>query len=50
MMTSLQIWSRLGAKVTVVEYLDRILPGIDGELAKNAQRILARQGISASGV
>ena len=40
-----QIWSRLGAKVTVVEYLDRILPGIDGELAKNAQRLLARQGI-----
>jgi dihydrolipoamide dehydrogenase len=40
-----QIWSRLGAKVTVVEYLDRILPGIDGELARNAQRILARQGI-----
>jgi len=40
-----QIWSRLGAKVTVVEYLDRILPGIDGELARSAQRILARQGI-----
>lgn len=40
-----QIWSRLGAKVTVVEYLDRILPGIDGELAKNAQRLLARNGI-----
>jgi dihydrolipoamide dehydrogenase len=40
-----QIWSRLGAKVTVVEYLDRILPGMDGETAKNAQRIFARQGI-----
>ncbi|UDF32640.1 UNVERIFIED_ORG: dihydrolipoyl dehydrogenase (plasmid) [Roseateles sp. XES5] len=40
-----QIWSRLGARVTVVEYLDRILPGIDGELAKNAQRLLARHGI-----
>ena len=40
-----QIWSRLGAKVTVVEYLDRILPGIDGEIAKSAQRLLARQGV-----
>lgn len=40
-----QIWSRLGTKVTVVEYLDRILPGIDGELTKNAQRLLARHGI-----
>ncbi len=40
-----QIWSRLGAKVIVVEYLDHILPGIDGELARNTQRILARQGI-----
>jgi dihydrolipoamide dehydrogenase len=40
-----QIWSRLGSKVTVVEYLDRILPGIDGEVAKTAQRILARHGI-----
>ncbi|MCT7664280.1 dihydrolipoyl dehydrogenase [Shinella kummerowiae] len=39
-----QIWSRVGSKVTVVEYLDRILPGIDGEVAKTAQRILARHG------
>jgi dihydrolipoamide dehydrogenase len=38
------VWSRLGAKVTVVEYLDRILPGMDGEIAKNFQRILAKQG------
>lgn len=40
-----QIWSRLGARVTVVESLARILPGVDGELAKNAQRLLARHGI-----
>ncbi len=41
-----QIWSRLGAKVTVVEYLDRILPGADGEIAKTAQRLLQRQGLA----
>ena len=40
-----QIWSRLGAKVTVVEYLDRILPRIHGEIAKSVQRLLARQGV-----
>ena len=40
-----QVWSRLGAKVTVVEYLDRILPGIDGEIAKLAQRALAKRGL-----
>src|SRR5690606_32251112 len=38
------VWARLGAKVTVVEYLDRILPGMDGEVAKQFQRILAKQG------
>ncbi|HEY8593878.1 MAG TPA: dihydrolipoyl dehydrogenase [Devosiaceae bacterium] len=38
------VWSRLGAKVTVVEYLDRILPGMDGEVAKQFQRILSKQG------
>jgi dihydrolipoamide dehydrogenase len=38
------VWSRLGAKVTVVEFLDRILPGMDGEVAKQFQRILAKQG------
>jgi dihydrolipoamide dehydrogenase len=38
------VWSRLGAKVTVVEYLDRILPGMDEEIAKQFQRILAKQG------
>ena len=39
------VWRRLGAEVTVVEYLDRILPGADGEVAKQAQRIFAKQGI-----
>jgi dihydrolipoamide dehydrogenase len=38
------VWGRLGAKVTVVEYLDRILPGTDGEVAKQFQRILTKQG------
>ena len=39
------VWQRLGAKVTVVEFLDRVLPGMDGEVSKQTQRILARQGI-----
>ena len=39
------VWRRLGAKVTVVEYLDRILPGMDTELAKTAKRIFAKQGM-----
>ena len=38
------VWRRLGSEVTVVEYLDRILPGMDGEVAKNFQRILGKQG------
>ena len=38
------VWHRLGAKVTVVEFLDRILPGMDGEVAKQFQRILEKQG------
>ncbi|MCK0198064.1 dihydrolipoyl dehydrogenase [Ancylobacter sp. 6x-1] len=37
------VWRRLGAQVTVVEYLDRILPGMDGEVAKSFQRILEKQ-------
>ena len=37
------VWRRLGAEVTVVEYLDRILPGMDSELAKTAQRTLKKQ-------
>ena len=40
------VWSRLGAKVTVIEFLDRILPGMDGEIAKQAQSVLAKQGIT----
>jgi dihydrolipoamide dehydrogenase len=40
------VWRRLGAKVTVVEFLDRILPGMDGEVAKQFQRILQRQGVT----
>ena len=39
------IWARLGSKVTVVEYLDAILGGMDGEIAKQFRRILARQGM-----
>ena len=39
------VWQRLGAEVTVVEFLDRILPGMDGEVAKQMQRILGRQGL-----
>ena len=38
------VWRRLGSKVTVVEYLDRILPGMDAEIAKQFQRILTKQG------
>jgi len=38
------VWLRLGAQVTVVEFLDRILPGMDGEIAKQFQRLLERQG------
>jgi dihydrolipoamide dehydrogenase len=38
------VWARLGAEVTVVEYLDRILPGMDGEVAKQFQRLLEKQG------
>jgi dihydrolipoamide dehydrogenase len=40
------VWRRLGAKVTVVEFLDRIVPGIDAEVAKQFQRILEKQGIT----
>ncbi|MGB7205807.1 MAG: FAD-dependent oxidoreductase, partial [Anderseniella sp.] len=38
------VWRRLGAKVTVVEYLDRILPGMDSEVAKKFQVMLKKQG------
>ncbi|MEL7027983.1 MAG: dihydrolipoyl dehydrogenase, partial [Pseudomonadota bacterium] len=40
------VWRRLGAKVTVVEFLDRITPGMDGEVSKAFQRILAKQGMA----
>ncbi len=39
------VWRRLGADVTVVEFLDRITPGLDGEVGKQFQRILSRQGM-----
>jgi dihydrolipoamide dehydrogenase len=38
------VWRRLGAEVLVVEFLDRILPGMDGDVVKQFQRILTRQG------
>jgi dihydrolipoamide dehydrogenase len=40
------VWRRLGSEVTVVEMLDRITPGLDGEVAKQFQRILMKQGIA----
>ena len=40
------VWRRLGAKVEVIEYLDRILPGMDSEVAKQFQRMLEKQGIT----
>ncbi len=40
------VWRRLGAEVTVVEFLDRVLTGIDGEVAKLMQRTLEKQGIA----
>ena len=38
------VWARLGAEVTVVEFLDAILPGMDGEVVKNFTRTLKKQG------
>jgi dihydrolipoamide dehydrogenase len=40
------VWRRLGTEVTVVEFLDRILPGMDGEVAKQFHRMLEKQGFS----
>ena len=40
------VWQRLGAKVTVVEYLDRILPAMDGEVSAQMARLLERQGMA----
>ena len=40
------VWRRLGAKVTVVEYLDRILPGMDAEVSTAAKRVFEAQGLA----
>ncbi|MFN8722003.1 MAG: dihydrolipoyl dehydrogenase [Rhodospirillales bacterium] len=40
------VWARLGAQVTVVEFLDRVLPGMDGEVSKHMQRVMAKQGLT----
>ncbi len=40
------VWKRLGAEVTIVEYLDRILPGMDTDAAKDMQKILTKQGMT----
>jgi len=40
------VWRRLGAEVTVIEFLDRITPGVDDEVTKQLQRSLARQGMT----
>ncbi|MFW5633763.1 MAG: dihydrolipoyl dehydrogenase [Erythrobacter sp.] len=39
------VWRRLGAKVTVIEFLDQLLPGMDGEIRKEAQKIFRKQGM-----
>lgn len=39
------VWQRLGAQVTVVEYLDQLLPGMDGEVRKEAAKIFKKQGM-----
>jgi len=40
------VWNRLGAKVTVVEFLDQILPGMDGEIRKEANKLFKKQGLT----
>ena len=40
------VWHRLGAEVTVVEYLDRLVPGMDGEVGKAFERVLGKHGIT----
>ncbi len=40
------VWRRLGAQVTVVEYLDALLPGMDGDVRKEAAKIFAKQGMT----
>lgn len=39
------VWQRLGAKVTVIEFMDRVLPGMDMEVSKEMKKILTKQGI-----
>lgn len=39
------VWRRVGAKVTVIEFLDRVLPTMDGELSKETKKIMSKQGI-----
>ncbi len=39
------VWKRLGAKVTVIEYLDRLAPGLDAEIVRSFQRVLEKQGL-----
>ncbi len=39
------VWQRLGAKVTVIEFLDRLIPGMDAEIAKQTERVLSKQGL-----
>jgi dihydrolipoamide dehydrogenase len=39
------VWKRLGADVTVIEYLDRLVPGMDAEIAQTFERVLGKQGI-----
>ena len=40
------VWRRIGAQVTVVEFLDRILPGMDSEVARQSQRLFEKQGMT----
>jgi dihydrolipoamide dehydrogenase len=40
------VWRRLGAKITVVEFLDGVLPGMDGEVRRQAQRLFEKQGMT----
>ena len=40
------VWARLGSKVTVIEFMDQILPGMDGEIRKEANKIFKRQGLT----
>jgi dihydrolipoamide dehydrogenase len=40
------VWRRLGAEVTVIEFLDRIVPTLDGDVARDFQRILEKQGLT----